>query len=176
VPCPAFRNLHAEADGRRVVDKNLGEHYDVVIVDRMVPGLDGLTVVKTLRGVGVKTPILLLTTMGGVSDRVQGLEAGGDDYLVKPFAYEELLAWAPGNSAPRHGSPVSGGHETREHPEERRRGNCSGCVHAHGASAAQDAFFAVNAPDRTGGSKSSPWGQKIEPAGRRPLSTYWDGG
>jgi two-component system OmpR family response regulator len=69
-----------------------GEHYDVLIVDRMLPGLDGLTVVKTLRGAGVKTPILFLTTMGGVPDRVQGLEAGGDDYLVKPFAYEELVA------------------------------------------------------------------------------------
>jgi two-component system OmpR family response regulator len=69
-----------------------GEHYDVVILDRMLPGLDGLTVVKTLRGAGVKTPILFLTTMGGVPDRVQGLEAGGDDYLVKPFAHEELVA------------------------------------------------------------------------------------
>jgi two-component system, OmpR family, response regulator len=69
-----------------------GEHYDVLIVDRMLPGLDGLTVVKTLRGAGVRTPILFLTTMGGVPDRVQGLEAGGDDYLVKPFAYEELVA------------------------------------------------------------------------------------
>jgi two-component system, OmpR family, response regulator len=68
------------------------EHYDVVIVDRMLPQLDGLAIVKTLRGAGVKTSILFLTTMDGVRDRVEGLEAGGDDYLTKPFAYEELLA------------------------------------------------------------------------------------
>jgi two-component system, OmpR family, response regulator len=66
--------------------------YDVLIVDRMLPALDGLTMVKTLRGTGVRTPVLFLTTMGGVDDRVEGLEAGGDDYLVKPFAFSELLA------------------------------------------------------------------------------------
>lgn len=66
--------------------------YDVMIVDRMLPGLDGLSLVKTVRGAGVKTPVLFLTTLGGIDDRVQGLEAGGDDYLVKPFAFAELLA------------------------------------------------------------------------------------
>jgi two-component system, OmpR family, response regulator len=69
-----------------------GESYDVMIVDRMLPGIDGLAIVKTIRGAGVKTPVLFLTTMGGVNDRVEGLEAGGDDYLVKPFAFSELLA------------------------------------------------------------------------------------
>ena len=69
-----------------------GEKYDVMVVDRMLPGLDGLNVVKTIRGAGVKTPVLFLTTMSGVDDRVEGLEAGGDDYLVKPFAFAELLA------------------------------------------------------------------------------------
>lgn len=69
-----------------------GESYDVMIVDRMLPGLDGLGIVKTIRGAGVKTPVLFLTTMAGVDDRVAGLEAGGDDYLVKPFAFSELLA------------------------------------------------------------------------------------
>lgn len=69
-----------------------GEAYDVMIVDRMLPGLDGLAVVKTARGAGVKTPVLFLTTMVGVGDRVEGLEAGADDYLVKPFAFAELLA------------------------------------------------------------------------------------
>jgi two-component system, OmpR family, response regulator len=68
------------------------EAYDVMIVDRMLPGLDGLGVVKTVRGAGVTTPVLFLTTMAGVGDRVDGLEAGGDDYLVKPFAFAELLA------------------------------------------------------------------------------------
>lgn len=69
-----------------------GETYDVMIVDRMLPGLDGLSVVKTARATGLKTPVLFLTTMAGVGDRVEGLEAGGDDYLVKPFAFAELLA------------------------------------------------------------------------------------
>lgn len=66
--------------------------YDVLIVDRMLPGLDGLGLVRTLRVAGVKAPVLFLTALGGVGDRVQGLEAGGDDYLVKPFAFAELLA------------------------------------------------------------------------------------
>jgi len=66
--------------------------YDVMVVDRMLPGVDGLTLVKTLRGAAVRTPVLFLTTLGGIDDRVEGLEAGGDDYLVKPFAFTELLA------------------------------------------------------------------------------------
>lgn len=66
--------------------------YDVLIVDRMLPGVDGLKLVKTLRGAGVETPVLFLTTLGSLTDRVEGLEAGGDDYLVKPFAFAELAA------------------------------------------------------------------------------------
>ena len=66
--------------------------YEVAIVDRMLPGLDGLSLVKTLRGKGVGTAVLFLTNLGGIDDRVEGLEAGGDDYLVKPFALPELLA------------------------------------------------------------------------------------
>ncbi len=69
-----------------------GEAYDVMIVDRMLPGLDGLSLVKTVRAAGLKTPVLFLTTMAGVGDRVEGLDAGGDDYLVKPFAFSELSA------------------------------------------------------------------------------------
>ena len=66
--------------------------YDVLIVDRRLPRLDGLAMVKTLRAAGVCTPVLFLTTMAGVGQRVEGLEAGGDDYLVKPFALAELVA------------------------------------------------------------------------------------
>jgi two-component system OmpR family response regulator len=66
--------------------------HDVAVIDRMLPGLDGLELVRQLRASGVQTPVLFLTTMGGISDRVDGLEAGGDDYLVKPFALAELLA------------------------------------------------------------------------------------
>ncbi|WP_206239645.1 winged helix-turn-helix domain-containing protein [Novosphingobium terrae] len=66
--------------------------YGVLILDRMVPGIDGLSVLKALRAAGVRTPALLLTAMDGIDDRVEGLEAGADDYLVKPFASAELLA------------------------------------------------------------------------------------
>ena len=68
------------------------EKYDVMIVDRMLPNLDGLTIIKTLRGAGITTPALILSAMGEVDDRVSGLRSGGDDYLVKPFAFTELLA------------------------------------------------------------------------------------
>ena len=80
------------ANGRDGLFLAAGAHYDVMIVDRMLPGLDGLGIVKTIRGAGVRTPVLFLTTMGGIDDRVAGLEGGGDDYLVKPFAFAELLA------------------------------------------------------------------------------------
>lgn len=66
--------------------------YDVAIIDRMLPGLDGLSILKTLRASGNQLPTLFLTTMSGIDDRVEGLEAGADDYLVKPFAFAELLA------------------------------------------------------------------------------------
>jgi len=69
------------------------EHkYDVIIVDRMLPKLDGLTIVQTLRASGNTTPILILSALHQVDERVKGLKAGGDDYLVKPFAFAELMA------------------------------------------------------------------------------------
>jgi two-component system OmpR family response regulator len=80
------------ADGGEGLLLAAGEAYDVMVVDRRLPGVDGLSIVKTVRGAGVKTPVLFLTTMGSVDDRVEGLEAGGDDYLAKPFAFSELLA------------------------------------------------------------------------------------
>jgi two-component system, OmpR family, response regulator len=79
-------------DGRDGLFLAASEKYDVLIVDRMLPGLDGLAVVKTIRGAGIKTPILFLTAVDGIGDRVEGLEAGGDDYLLKPFAFAELAA------------------------------------------------------------------------------------
>ena len=79
-------------DGRDGLLMAGGGGYDVMVVDRMLPGIDGLGLVRTLRGAGVKAPVLFLTALRGVGDRVQGLEAGGDDYLVKPFAFAELLA------------------------------------------------------------------------------------
>lgn len=68
------------------------EDYDLLIVDRMLPGLDGLTIVQTLRASNTSVPVLFLSALGEVDDRVRGLEAGGDDYLTKPFAFSELKA------------------------------------------------------------------------------------
>jgi two-component system OmpR family response regulator len=76
-------------DGLRVA---LSERWDVLIVDRMLPQVDGLEVVESLRRDGSLASILILTTLGGVDDRVRGLNAGADDYLVKPFSFAELLA------------------------------------------------------------------------------------
>ena len=70
------------------------ETYDVLIVDRMLPVLDGLSIIKAVRAAGNKTPAIFLTSIGGVDDRVEGLEAGADDYLTKPFAFSELMARA----------------------------------------------------------------------------------
>lgn len=68
------------------------EEYDVIVVDRMMPNLDGLTLIKTLRGAGNQTPAIILSALADVDDRVAGLRSGGDDYLTKPFAFEELQA------------------------------------------------------------------------------------
>lgn len=67
-------------------------NYDALIVDRMLPGMDGLALVAALRSAEIRTPVLILSALGAVDDRVKGLRAGGDDYLVKPFAFAELLA------------------------------------------------------------------------------------
>ncbi len=80
------------ADGRDGVAQAVGEDYDMAIMDRMLPGLDGLSAVKAIRAAGRKLPVLFLTSLGGVDDRVDGLDAGGDDYIAKPFAFSELLA------------------------------------------------------------------------------------
>ena len=66
--------------------------YDVMVIDRMLPGCDGLAVIQAVRDAGLSTPVLILSALGEVSDRVTGLRQGGDDYLVKPFAFSELLA------------------------------------------------------------------------------------
>lgn len=82
---------HAK-DGKEGLFMAVEQRYDVVVVDRMLPLLDGLTIVQTLRSSGNKTPVLILSALGEIDDRVRGLRAGGDDYLVKPFAFSELLA------------------------------------------------------------------------------------
>jgi two-component system, OmpR family, response regulator len=88
----AGHTVDATSAGRSGLMLAVGETYDVIILDRMLPEIDGLAILRTIRAAGVKTPVLLLTALGGIDDRVEGLEAGGDDYLVKPFALAELLA------------------------------------------------------------------------------------
>ncbi len=83
---------HHAADGETGFAMASGMDYDVLIVDRMLPRRDGLSIVESLRAEGDKTPVLILSALGEVDDRVTGLRAGGDDYLTKPYAFAELLA------------------------------------------------------------------------------------
>ncbi|MFL2771658.1 MAG: response regulator transcription factor [Rhodospirillaceae bacterium] len=80
------------ADGKAGLDLALSGSYEVMVVDRMLPGPNGLAVVQQVRENNISTPVLFLSALGDVEDRVDGLKAGGDDYLVKPFAMSELLA------------------------------------------------------------------------------------
>lgn len=89
---PEGHLVEVAADGRMGLLRAAGENWDLLIVDRMLPGLDGLGLVRTLRAAGIVTPVLFLTALGDVDERVEGLRAGGDDYLVKPFALPELSA------------------------------------------------------------------------------------
>jgi two-component system, OmpR family, response regulator len=85
-------SLDKAFDGKDGLFLATTEAYDVIVMDRMLPSLDGLTIIKTMRGAGNRVPVLILSALGEVDDRVKGLRAGGDDYLVKPFAFSELLA------------------------------------------------------------------------------------
>ncbi len=79
-------------DGTAGLDLAIGEPYDIIILDRMLPEIDGIEICAQLRKKGIHTPILILTAKGQIADKVEGLDAGADDYLLKPFAFEELLA------------------------------------------------------------------------------------
>jgi len=79
-------------DGQEGLNKANSEAYDVMVIDRMLPNLDGLSILKSVRAAGNNTPVIVLSALGEVDDRVKGLKAGGDDYLVKPFAFSELMA------------------------------------------------------------------------------------
>ncbi len=79
-------------DGNDGLELASSGSYDVLVIDRMLPGLDGLSIVRTLKKRGVMTPALILSALGDVDHRVEGLQAGGDDYLAKPYAFTELLA------------------------------------------------------------------------------------
>ncbi|NEV61957.1 winged helix-turn-helix domain-containing protein [Thiorhodococcus minor] len=91
------------ANGREGLLLAASGDYDLLILDRMLPGLDGLGIVRTLRASGNQTPVLFLSALGEVDDRVEGLRAGGDDYLIKPFAFSELQARV--EALLRRGSP-----------------------------------------------------------------------
>jgi two-component system OmpR family response regulator len=80
------------SDGRDALSHCLYNQFDVLVLDRMMPGMDGLSVVKCLRSAGIMSPVIFLTGMASVENRVDGLTAGGDDYLLKPFHFSELLA------------------------------------------------------------------------------------
>ena len=79
-------------DGKEALDYISSVEYDVIILDIMMPKLNGFEVLKKIRNQNIKTPVLLLTARDGIEDRVQGLDFGADDYLIKPFAFDELLA------------------------------------------------------------------------------------
>jgi two-component system OmpR family response regulator len=80
------------SDGREGMAHALNDEYDVITLDRMLPGIDGLTILKTMRSIGITTPVLMLSALGDVDQRIRGLRAGGDDYLTKPFDPAELAA------------------------------------------------------------------------------------
>ncbi|HVJ55659.1 MAG TPA: response regulator transcription factor [Aliidongia sp.] len=79
-------------NGRRGLDLAREQQFDTLVVDRMLPELDGLSIIETLRGEGIRVPVLVVSALGDVDERVRGLKAGGDDYLVKPFVLTELAA------------------------------------------------------------------------------------
>ena len=79
-------------DGLSAIALADGDAYDAIVLDRMLPDIDGLSVLRIMRSKGVKTPVLLLTALGSVEERIAGLDAGADDYLPKPFAFGELVA------------------------------------------------------------------------------------
>jgi DNA-binding response OmpR family regulator len=93
-------------DGRTGLSRALAEDFDLVIVDWMLPDLDGLQVVRRLRAAGMSVPVLMLTARSQVEDRVEGLDAGADDYLTKPFALPELLARVRALTRRPRGEPV----------------------------------------------------------------------
>ena len=160
--CDALRAQGHDVDESRagpdgLARARLGQHA-ALIVDRMLPGLDGLSLVKQLRAEGSQTPVLFLTTMSGIDDRVAGLNSGGDDYLAKPFALAELLARVNA-IARRRRAPAAGVLQGR------RPGNGSDPPHA---------FNAAAAPSNCSPRNSSCWNICCAmPAGWSPATCCW---
>lgn len=90
--CEAGHACHWVRSGQRGYEEAVSQKFDAVVLDLMLPDLPGMEVMRLIRQAGVRTPVLMLTALGSVDDRVNGLKAGADDYLVKPFAFAELLA------------------------------------------------------------------------------------
>jgi two-component system, OmpR family, response regulator len=88
----AGHNIDHAANGKDGLIMATSESYDAIVLDRMLPGVDGMTILRTLRASRIATPVIILSALGEVDDRIEGLNAGSDDYLVKPFAIAELLA------------------------------------------------------------------------------------
>ena len=99
--------VSATPDGEQALQRAQDEPWDILVLDRMLPELDGLGILKQLRAAGIATPVLMLTALGRIEDRVEGLDAGADDYLVKPFAISELMARL--NALTRRGGAVAAG-------------------------------------------------------------------
>ena len=106
------------SDGNTGLNLGLTAPWDLLIVDRMLPQRDGLSLVRELRSRSLVTPVLFLTTLGGVDDRVAGLNAGADDYLIKPFAFAELLARVVG-IGPQKSAPGRGNDHEHRRPGDR---------------------------------------------------------
>jgi len=87
-----FYDVDHAATGEDGLEQALHNHYDVMVIDRRLPGMDGVAVIQAVRRAGITTPILMLTALGAIGDRVSGLDGGANDYLTKPFDFEELLA------------------------------------------------------------------------------------
>ena len=105
-------NVDVVHNGKEGLLLAAGADYDVLVVDRMLPELDGLSVVKTLRATGNQTPVLFVTALGEVDERVKGLRSGGDDYLAKPYAFSELLARLEALGRRKTAGPAPAGPDT----------------------------------------------------------------
>jgi two-component system OmpR family response regulator len=90
--CESGYTVDHAADGREGLFRATEGQFDLVVTDRMLPHIDGLAIIELMRRKGIATPVLVLSALGSVDDRVRGLKSGGDDYLTKPFAFAELLA------------------------------------------------------------------------------------
>jgi two-component system, OmpR family, response regulator len=91
LPEPTY-DVDVARSGRDGLAKVMGGHYDVVTLDRMLPDLDGLAILASMRSVGIETPVLLMSSLSDADERIRGLRAGGDDYLTKPFSPDEMVA------------------------------------------------------------------------------------